>query len=437
MKRVPRIIALVLSLTLLLALLSGCGASDGKTHLKFQIWDSAQRDSMEAICAAYTEKNPDVVIEVQVTSWNEYWTKLEAAAESNTMPDIFWMHTNQILYYSDFGMLADVTDLYADEDPNYYQNHFSDISIGNASGSDGRMYGVPKDKDNIIMVYNKEMFDQAGVDYPDEDWTWDDLTDASQKIYDKTGKYGFMAYNEDHLGYWDFVYQAGGYILNEDKTKSGYTDPATARAIKFYVGMQQEDWCPDQTYFAETQPGIAFFSEACAMYLEGNWELMNKSTRYTNMEGKWDIAPLPKCPDPAKGDGRATMSNGLCYSTAAHGKNLEIVKDVLKFFGTEEAQNIASSYGAAISAYIGTEQPYYDAFEKAGYDLNLQVIEDQFAYSVQLINNAARPKWKPLVVTELNKAYNGQSDIDTVLQNMQKIVDDATEANLANAAYYK
>ncbi len=246
-----------------------------------------------------------------------------------------------------------------------------------------------------------------------------------------------MAYNEDHLGYWDFVYQAGGYILNEDKTKSGYTDPATARAIKFYVGMQQEDWCPDQTYFAETQPGIAFFSEACAMYLEGNWELMNKSTRYTNMEGKWDIAPLPKCPDPAKGDGRATMSNGLCYSTAAHGKNLEIVKDVLKFFGTEEAQNIASSYGAAISAYIGTEQPYYDAFEKAGYDLNLQVIEDQFEYSVQLINNAARPKWKPLVVTELNKAYNGQSDIDTVLQNMQKIVDDATEANLANAAYYK
>ena len=145
MKKIPRIASLVLAITLLLSL-SGCGATDGKTHLKFQIWDVAQRDSMQAICDAYTAKNPDVVIEVQVTSWNEYWTKLEAAAESNTMPDIFWMHTNQILYYSDFGMLADVTDLYADEDPNYYQNHFSEISIGNASGSDGRMYGVPKDK---------------------------------------------------------------------------------------------------------------------------------------------------------------------------------------------------------------------------------------------------------------------------------------------------
>ena len=198
MKRISRAVSVILAITLLLSL-AGCGASDGKTHLKFQIWDVAQRDSMQAICDAYTAKNPDVIIEVQVTSWNEYWTKLEAAAESNTMPDIFWMHTNQILYYSDFGMLADVTELYDDVEPNYYQNHFSEISIGNAQGSDGRMYGVPKDKDNIFLIYNREMFDAAGVAYPDENWTWDDLVNASQTIYDKTGKYGYMAYNDDQM----------------------------------------------------------------------------------------------------------------------------------------------------------------------------------------------------------------------------------------------
>ena len=51
MKKIPRIVSLVLAITLLLSL-SGCGASDGKTHLKFQIWDVAQRDSMPAICDA-------------------------------------------------------------------------------------------------------------------------------------------------------------------------------------------------------------------------------------------------------------------------------------------------------------------------------------------------------------------------------------------------
>ena len=429
MKKIPRIAAIVLAVTLLLMSLAGCSAADGKTHLTFQIWDVAQRDSMQAICDAYTAKNPDVVIEVQVTSWTGYWTKLEAAAESNTMPDIFWMHTNQILYYSDFGMLADVTDLYDDVDPNFYNEHFSEISRNNASGSNGRLYGVPKDKDNIILVYNKEMFDAAGVAYPDDDWTWDDMTDASAKIYETTGKYGFMAYAEDHLGYWNFVYQAGGYILNEDKTKAGFTQPATMDAMKFYIGIQNEEWCPTQTYFAETQPGIAFFSELGSMYLEGNWELMNKATSYPNMDGKWDIAKLPICPNPASGDGRATISNGLCYSTAARGKNLEVVKDVLKYFGAEEAQRLAGSYGAAIPAYNGTEDSYFEAFEKAGYDLDLQIIKDQFDYSIQCVNNASRPKWKSPVGDELIKIYSGQVDIDTGLANMQRIVDDASAAS--------
>jgi len=124
MRKIPRLMAAALTLALLLSL-AGCGSSDGKTHLTFQIWDVAQRDGMQAMCDAYTAQvDPNVVIEVQVTNWSEYWTKLEAAAESNTMPDIYWMHTDQILYYADFGILADLTDLYADEDASYYQNHF-------------------------------------------------------------------------------------------------------------------------------------------------------------------------------------------------------------------------------------------------------------------------------------------------------------------------
>ena len=430
MKRIPRAAAIALALTLLLSL-CGCGAADGKTHLTFQIWDVYQRDSMEAICAAYMEKNPDVVIDVQVTNWNEYWTKLEAAAESNTMPDIFWMHTNQILYYTEFGKLADVTSLYDDVDPDYYETHFSDISIGNAQGFDGRMYGVPKDKDNVVLCYNKEMFDAAGVAYPDENWTWDDLTAASAQIYDKTGKYGFMAYNDDQMGYWSFVYQAGGCILTEDKTKAGFDQPGTKKGMEFYVGMQDNDWCPKQTYFAETAPGTAFFSEVGSMYVEGNWELMNKCVNFPNMDGKWDIAPMPKCPDPVSGDGRATISNGLCYSTAAHGKTRDIALDVIKFFGTEEAQLLASSYGAAISAYNGTEQPYFDAFDKAGYDINVEIVMDQFEYGVQNVNNAAKPKWKSPVLDELNKVYNGQQSLDSAMANIQNIIDTETAKKLA------
>ena len=160
-----RIVAVLIAMLLIVSL-AGCGnsgaSSDGKVNLTFQIWDVAQKEGMEAICAAYTEKNPNVTIEVQVTSWNEYWTKLEAAATSGKMPDIFWMHTNELLKYADNGMLADCTDIIE-------ADKFSEISLSNVSGSDGTYYGVPKDKDTVGLVYNKEMFDAAGVAYPTED----------------------------------------------------------------------------------------------------------------------------------------------------------------------------------------------------------------------------------------------------------------------------
>lgn len=89
------------------------------------------------------------------------------------------MHTNQILLYADSGMLADVTDLYDDDT----YSHYSDISI--------------------------------------------------QKIYDATGKYGYMAYCDEQLGYWNFVYQNGGYILNEDKTAAGFDNQATIDATRW------------------------------------------------------------------------------------------------------------------------------------------------------------------------------------------------------------
>ena len=436
MKKFLRIMATVLLIVLLLSV-SGCGASDGKTHLTFQIWDTNQRQGMQDMCDAYTAQHPDVVINVQVVSWNEYWTKLEAAAESNTMPDIFWMHTNQLLYYADFGMLADVTDLYDDVEPGYYQEHFSDISLGNISGSDGRYYGVPKDKDNGVLVYNKEMFDAAGVAYPNDDWTWDDLTAASQKIYDATGNYGYLAYLDDQLGYWAYVYQNGGYILSADRTTCGFNQPGGKEAMEFYIGMQQEEWCPDQNFFTQNGAGATFWSQRAAMFMEGSWSLLGALKDHPEMTGKWDIAKLPKAPNPVSTSesldqgGRACMSNGLCYSTSAHGKNLEIVKDVLKYFGTEEAQLIQGRSGAAIPAYLGTEESWRIAFEEYGNPIDVDCIFEQFDYAVQVPYNSASPRWKSQVLDVLTQVYAGNQDVDPGLDKMTEIVNTETAKKLA------
>ena len=408
--------------------LSACGSNsskDGKTHLTFQIWDVAQKKGMQAICDAYTKKHPDVSIEVQVTSWNEYWTKLEAAATSNKMPDIFWMHTNEILKYADYGKLEDLTDLYDDEDENYYKEHFSDISLKNSEGSNGHIYGVPKDKDTVALLYNKELFDQAGVGYPTADWTWDDLESASQAIYDKTGKYGYMAYSHDQIGYWNFVYQNGGQILSDDGSEAMYTEPATADAIKYYIGLQENDWCPTQEQFANTGAAEMFFSGQGAMYYAGNWDLANLCATYPDMNGKWDVAVLPKCPNPAEGDGRAVISNSVSYATGAEGENHDIAMDFLKFLGSEEGQRIQGESGVAIPAYNGLEDTWVQSFADQGYEVNVGNLIEQFDYSVKYVNNASRRVWEPEVEQTVLDIYAGTLTVDEGIQQMQ---DEVTQA---------
>ncbi len=405
--------------------LGACGSSNSSSdegHLVFQIWDQGQKAGMEAIAKVYMDQNPDVTIEVQATGWDEYWTKLEASATSNSMPDIFWMHSNQLFKYADNGILADCSEIV---DP----ASFSEISVENVRGSDGKLYGVPKDKDIIGLLYNKELFDKAGVAYPDDTWTWNDLEAASAQIYESTGKYGYMAYSHDQIGYWNFVYQNGGQILNDDCTKAEYTEPATSDAIKYYVGLQENDWCPTQEQFANTGASEMFFSGEGAMFFAGNWDLVNLCATYPDMNGKWDVAVLPKCPNPASGEGRASISNSVSYATAAKGRNKELAMDFLKFLASEEGQRIEGESGAAIPAYNGLEGTWIKSFEDNGYDLTLQNLIGMFDYSVKYVNNPSRPSWEPKVEQTMLDIYGKNVTVEEGIQKMQDIVTEAIADN--------
>ena len=148
---------------------------------------------------------------------------------------------------------------------------------------------------------------------------------------------------------------------------------------------------------------------------------------YPNMIGQWDVAVLPKCPNPASGDGRATISNGLCYATSPTGKNFEVVKDVLRFFGSEEGQRIQGESGAAIPAYIGLEDTWIGVFDQFDYRLNVECFVDMFDYSIQSVNNKYRPTWKPDVTEALLKIYSGDFTFEEGMAAMQEAVNSAAE----------
>ena len=146
----------------------------------YSIWDKGQEPGMRAIADAFEAKNPDIKVNVEVTPWDQYWTKLEAAATGGSMPDVFWMHSSQHIRYAQSGMLMDLNEVIENSDV-LDMSQFTE-GIVDLYNVDGQQIAIPKDVSTIGLWYNKTLFDEAGVEYPNENWTWDDLLEAAHAV---------------------------------------------------------------------------------------------------------------------------------------------------------------------------------------------------------------------------------------------------------------
>ena len=129
--------------------------------LTVAIWDNGQKAGLQEIMDEFT-KETGIKTELQVVEWSSYWTLLEAGASGGDMPDVFWMHSNEAVRYMSNDILLDLTDKIADSDKLEMDKFPKDIK--EMYQWDGKTYAVPKDIDTIAMWYNKDMFDEAGID---------------------------------------------------------------------------------------------------------------------------------------------------------------------------------------------------------------------------------------------------------------------------------
>ena len=238
-------------------------SKDGNKEISFMIWDKNQLPGMEAIAKAYEAKHPDVKIKVQVTGWDEYWTKLEAAATGGALPDVFWMHSTRFNDYASNGMLLEMGPTIGDGYKNFPQDLVKLYEL------DGKNYAVPKDYDTIAVFYNKALFDKAGVPYPDGTWDWAKYLETAKKLT-KDGVYGVAAPMDAQQGYWNAIYQNGGYVVKDKKP--GYSSTEAQAALQWWVDLSlKEKVSPTQAQFAETDPFTMFTSGKVAMIQLGSW----------------------------------------------------------------------------------------------------------------------------------------------------------------------
>ena len=383
-------------------------ASSGDVELSVSIWDNNQEPGLKQIMEDFTAKT-GIKVKISVVKWDEYWTMLEAGAQGGSLPDVFWMHSNESERYMSNDMLLDLTDKIAESseiDPaNYPEDIWGLYTYGD------KYYAVPKDVDTIALWYNKTMFDEAGLEYPTADWTWDDFGEAAKKLTKEDGsQYGMAVRNDNNqAGYYNMVYDNGGTIISDDKTKSGWDDPKTIEAMQQLEGWIKDGLMPSIETMSENGEDVLFQSGKVAMVLQGSWMLAAyRDNEYT--AANCDVVELPK--NAATGR-RASIYNGLGWAAAASGEHTEEAWKLIEYLGSKEAQTRQAELGVTMSAYTGTS----DAWAKSA-NCNRQ------AYLHTMDDMGMRPYSKSSVTWEnedneiMKSVYTGEKSMEDACKEM-------------------
>lgn len=404
MSRLGRIGVALVGLAALVAAGTGCGKTSGgndanaKVTLSYAVWDKNQVPAMQQLASAFTQNHPNITVNVQLTPWDDYWTKLKAAVTGGAAPDVFWMNGPNFQLYATNGVIRPLdAQIAADKvDLSVYPKSMVDLyTVG------GKRYGLPKDFDTVGLWYNKSLFDAAGVKYPDGSWTWADFDSAAAKLTDKAkGQYAIAANLSSAQEYtYDTIYQAGGYVISPDGKKSGYADPATIAGLKFWTDLIHSGESPDLKTMTDTAPINLFESGKTAMYYGGSWDTAEFSTNdYTKT--RVDAAVLPM------GAKRATIIHGVANVVSAKTAHPDQAWQFVKFLGSQQAAEILGQHGV-IPAYHGTQ----DAWVKANPQLHLQVFLDELDYAVPYPVSKNTAAWQELETKYLTPAWNGQTDV--------------------------
>lgn len=383
------------------------GSSEGG-ELSISIWDTNQEPGINEILADFTEET-GIKTKLTVVKWDEYWTMLEAGAQGGSLPDVFWMHSNESERYMSNDMLLDLTDKIAESDVIDPANYPEDI-WGLYTHED-KYYAVPKDVDTIALWYNKTMFDEAEMEYPTADWTWDDMFEAAKKLTKDDGsQYGLALRNDNNqAGYYNMIYDNGGFVINDDKTESGWDDPKTIEAMEQVEEFIKAGVMPSMETMSENGEDVLFQSGKVAMVLQGSWMLATyRDNEYT--AENCDCVELPKS---ATTDRRVSIYNGLGWAASASGSNTENAWKLIEYLGSEAAQKKQAELGVTMSAYTGTSDAWADSA-----DFNLE------AYLNMMDDMVIRPYSKSTVTWEnedneiLKEVYTGNKSMADACKEM-------------------
>ncbi|GHT70838.1 sugar ABC transporter substrate-binding protein [Spirochaetia bacterium] len=378
------------------------GSSDKPVNLT--VWmGSWWADGVPKIVEAYKKAAPNVNLTIETLPINGYFDNAATTILGGGGPDLLAIDAYMMGTFFEKGLLRP----WDDKIKNLDLDDFAGVK--NAGIYQGKRYGIPYRASGSILYYNKTLFDKAGVSYPQEGWTWDDLRSIAQKLTvpsEQQYGYGIAAGQKDTGNVFEVlnpvVWAFGGDYLNKDQTQANLTDPNTIKAVRFWSDLYLKDKVvpPGSINYSITADVMPLFiGNKVAMLISGD-QANSEFSKYPDL--KFGFTVLPKGP---------TGTGGYMWTVPVTAKNPDAAfAFALWFLEPENLGNLTVRIPARVSAtkYGAWNTPVYQTILKG-------------ALSGRL--NPTIPQWaemQKIITVELQNILQGAKTVEQAMEDANR-----------------
>ena len=433
-------ITLLISIIMVFTMLWGCGnsnTSDQDTEIngsvdnnsskestsgeiveiRQAIWDTNQEPFYTQAAEIFMKANQNIKITIEVTPWDQYWTKVEAAATGGSVADVFWMNGPNITKYARGGVISPIGEYLSESDVDMNNYPSGLVSLYNI---DDAQYAIPKDFDTIAVWYNKALFDAAGVEYPTDDWTWDDMVEKAKQLTDTSkGIYGVVSQLNNQNGYYNTILANDGFIISEDKKTSGYDSTEAIEAIKLWVDLIEKGYSPTLAQQEDTTSNMMFESGMVAMIFTGSWTTPEYAGA-DQISETIDVVEMPTV-----NEKKASVIHGLGNVISSATKHPQEAWKWVEYLASQEANELQAKTGAAIPAHVVATPLWSENYPQ--YNLQAYVTAStDYSYPYPASENTG--EWNQYETDYLKQAYSLEITVDDACRSLTEAMNEVLAA---------
>lgn len=362
------------------------------------------------VVKAFQAAHPEIKVNFQLLPYADYFTSLKTWIAGGTAPDVASLDLSMLQEMATAGSLVDLTPMVESDGYDLTQYYQSTLDMFQNNGG---QYGLPASYSNVVLYYNKNLFDAAGLAYPDDTMDWATFMDYNKKLTQDTNGDGTIdIFGTSRLWWPYYMLLTGATPFNADATQCTLTDQAAIDGFQAMVDLTlTEKVAPSANDLAAQDDWHMFEAGRIAMYPIGPWSITEFNEVITDFD--WDATTLPSGPTGKK----VTFLFGNAYSVLSSSKQQEAAFEFMKFVTGPEGDQIRQDAGFEIAPIKAVAEGSFLKAMEGKKPTNAAVFLDSAAFAESVPTHARWSEIADAISAQLDSALLGNITVPEAMQN--------------------